>query len=245
MKDKSSGQSKFEGKRLESETRRALLLIADISGYTKFMTCSRVSLAHAQAIITELMNSIISEINVPLHIVEVEGDAVFFYGVEEEGSCTWEQVVSELSHKILDLFHSFYRRLNDLKRLNTGRTNTCDRIGELKLKVISHIGDVLFYKIANFSKLSGPDVILIHRLLKNSVEANQYLLMTEQSFTEMSKYQKLKVYKQNESYEDFGKITVYVHCPNLAGLSKEQTPDKYGNDFFPQKKESLEIAKNF
>jgi hypothetical protein len=59
-----------------------VLIIADISGYTRFMTRTKMSLAHAQAIITELLQSILHEIEIPLHVVEIEGDAVFFYGIE-------------------------------------------------------------------------------------------------------------------------------------------------------------------
>ena len=62
-----------EKKNMENTPQRVFLLIADISGYTKYMTRKRKSLAHAQAIITELIESIITEIRIPLHIIEVEG----------------------------------------------------------------------------------------------------------------------------------------------------------------------------
>ena len=60
----------------EDQEYNVIFFIADISGYTKFMTSKRKYLAHAQVIITELMKSIIAEIKIPLHIAEVEGDAV-------------------------------------------------------------------------------------------------------------------------------------------------------------------------
>jgi len=38
---------------------RALLLIADIGGYTKYMTLHRLGLAHAQANIVRLLEAVI------------------------------------------------------------------------------------------------------------------------------------------------------------------------------------------
>jgi len=97
---------------MENKPQRTVLLIADISGYTKFMTSKRTSLTHAQAIITKLMEAIIAEIRIPLHIIEVEGDAVFFYGVSEPGTYTWEQVMSIIGDRIFVFFHAFYCKLH-------------------------------------------------------------------------------------------------------------------------------------
>lgn len=230
---------------MEAKPQKAFLLIADISGYTKFMTRTKMSLAHAQVIITELMKSIISEIKIPLHIVEIEGDAIFFYGVEERGTYTWDQVVSLISEKILVFFRTFYSRLNDLKQSNMCHCNSCDGIGDLKLKIIVHMGDVLFYQIENFSKLSGPDVILVHRLLKNSIKADEYLLMTERSFLEMSKYYTFESDKGLERYEDLGEIKVYVHYPNLIKPDKEETADEYYKvSFYKKMKKTMKIGMN-
>jgi hypothetical protein len=133
---------------VEAKPQKAFLLIADISGYTKFMTRTKMSLAHAQVIITELMKSahaqviitelmksIISEIKIPLHIVEIEGDAIFFYGVEEPGTYTWDQVVSLISEKIAVFFRTFYSRLNDLKQSNMCHCNSCDGVGDCFTKL--------------------------------------------------------------------------------------------------------------
>lgn len=228
-----------------TEPQRVFLAIADISGYTKFMTSKKVSLAHAQAIITELIKSIISEIQIPLHIVEIEGDAVFFYGVEEQGAYSWEQVLSLTSKKIIDFFYIFRHKLNDIKRSNMCHCSACDGISDLRLKMITHIGEALFYKIENFSKISGPDVILVHRLLKNSIKANEYLLMSERSFFGINEHHKFAVEKRSEKYKDFGKVNVFVHYPNLASSSKEKPLDEYnGVPFFKRMKQTMKIGMN-
>ena len=59
------------------------LVIADISGYTRFLTESE--LEHATGIIGDLLNAVISAIQAPLTVSSVEGDAVFTYGAMPEG----------------------------------------------------------------------------------------------------------------------------------------------------------------
>jgi hypothetical protein len=57
---------------------RALLLIADIRGYTPFMKLHRTSLAHAQDVVVRLLEALIDAAPdfTPL---EIEGDATFLY----------------------------------------------------------------------------------------------------------------------------------------------------------------------
>src|SRR5919201_2222589 len=56
---------------------RALLLIADIGGYTRYMSLHRMSLAHAQANVARLLEAVIDAAR-GLELIDVEGDAVFF-----------------------------------------------------------------------------------------------------------------------------------------------------------------------
>lgn len=59
------------------------LVIADISGYTQFLTSSELD--HANGIIGELLNAVIASIQAPLSVSSIEGDAVFMYGAMPEG----------------------------------------------------------------------------------------------------------------------------------------------------------------
>jgi hypothetical protein len=58
----------------------------------------------------------------------------------------------------------------------------CRNLGELKLKVIVHVGRAVFHEIAGRPQISGADVILAHRLLKNSLPNREYLLLSEPAF---------------------------------------------------------------
>lgn len=60
-----------------SKEQKVILIITDISGYTRFMLSNRQSLRHGQIIITELTKEIIPQVDIPLEISKLEGDAVF------------------------------------------------------------------------------------------------------------------------------------------------------------------------
>src|SRR4030095_16340390 len=59
------------------KVRTGFFIIADISGYTSFL--SGTELEHAQAIVEGLIELIVKHVNPPLKIVQLEGDAVFYY----------------------------------------------------------------------------------------------------------------------------------------------------------------------
>ena len=46
-----------------------LLIIADISGYTRYMTANAKTLAHSQTIITELVMAIVKQVELPLEVL--------------------------------------------------------------------------------------------------------------------------------------------------------------------------------
>jgi D-serine deaminase-like pyridoxal phosphate-dependent protein len=64
-----------------AETVDALLVIADIGGYTRFMNLHRTSLAHAQENTLRLLDAIIDAAP-DLELSELEGDAAFLYAPE-------------------------------------------------------------------------------------------------------------------------------------------------------------------
>ena len=78
------------------EIRKVFLVLADISGYTRFIRMHRMSLIHAEKIISALLESVIDEADTPLVLHEVEGDAVVFYAVSDGSRAMaqniWKQV---------------------------------------------------------------------------------------------------------------------------------------------------------
>ena len=68
-----------------------LLIIADISGYTRYMTANAKTLAHSQTIITELVETIVKQSELPLEVSKLEGDAVFLYCRKLNGTPPWPE----------------------------------------------------------------------------------------------------------------------------------------------------------
>ena len=61
------------------EIKVVYLVLADISGYTRFVKIHRASILHAEEIVTELMEAVIDAAGPPLILNKLEGDAAFLY----------------------------------------------------------------------------------------------------------------------------------------------------------------------
>lgn len=193
---------------------RALLLIADISGYTRFMLSHEKALTHSQMIIGGLIESLMEQVDRPLTIVELEGDALFMYTPRPDDDVAWESRGRHVGELILRLFRVFHRRLAELAAYSVCHCHACRNIGELKLKVVAHSGDVLVTRVGAFPVLSGPDVIKVHRLLKNSVDADQYVLLSESAFQDLPLPDGVVTTEGVEEY-DVGTIKTFSFVPEI------------------------------
>ena len=162
----------------------AVMVIADISGYTAFITNRQVSLLHAEQIITDLLESMIDRTEHPLVLNKLEGDAAFLYA--ETGEDRAGAIRDALTQVSL-LFAGFAERLIRVRDERANCTcNACANIADLQLKAFVHCGEIAVKQVRQFEELAGEDVILIHRLMKNSVEGSEYVLLTEPIYTAWS-----------------------------------------------------------
>jgi hypothetical protein len=201
-----------------SGERQVVLIVADISGYTRFMVSNRETLHHAQAIITELIKAIVRQIEIPLQIAKLEGDAVFLYAVRDEDAASWDDVRRQIGLKLVGFFEAFSRKVAELSRSNTCGCVACQHVDQLRLKIVMHSGRALFYDIGSFQELSGVDVILVHRLLKNSLSSDQYILMTEPAYRDVAFPHEVAVVEGQETYEHIGPVKTYVYYPESQAL---------------------------
>ncbi len=81
------------------------------------------------------------------------------------------------------------------------------------MKLVMHTGEALIHRIKNFEELSGSDVILVHRLLKNSVSAKEYVLMTAETYSQLEGFHQLEPEWRKEVCEGFGEVEVVVFYP--------------------------------
>ncbi|MFL5842977.1 MAG: DUF2652 domain-containing protein [Thermoleophilaceae bacterium] len=101
----------------------------------------------------------------------------------------------------------------DMERATTCRCAACASIGSLDLKFVAHFGTYVIGPEGDREDLAGPDVILVHRLLKNSVGdaggPTAYAFLTESCLQRLPSLFDLPSHR--ESYEPFGETTGGVH----------------------------------
>ncbi len=208
-------------------TTQGILVVSDISGYTDFVRRHTRSASHARQITVRLLKAIISAASPPLSVAELEGDAVFFYalGSEEE----LPRLAKQVKDQIPRLFRAFAKELKVLSSGPKCRCDACAGIGALRLKQVVHTGEVAVEKIGRFEKLFGLAVIIVHRMLKNSVPAKEYLMVSESAFSNFGDFFGLKPERRVVELEGIGEHrTMVFYAEQLASvqerLDKEEGP---------------------
>ncbi|HSJ44189.1 MAG TPA: DUF2652 domain-containing protein [Euzebyales bacterium] len=199
----------------DGTTQPVLLMLADISGYTQFMLQHDAALRHSQTIIGELLESLIRQIDVPLRISAIEGDALFLYAIKSGDEEIWRRRGASLVERLRGLFHTFAQRLVEIGAYSVCNCNACRIVGDLKLKIVAHSGEAMFTQIGQHPTLSGPDVITLHRLAKNSVRERQYFLMTEAAYRDLGEPGGDGVIEGKEVL-DTGTFTTYTVVPEVT-----------------------------
>jgi len=156
-------------------TRRALLLIADIGGYTEYMQFHRSILGHAEAATSRMLDKVVDAAR-DFDLIEIEGDAAFLSRDADglDGAATF----SAITQAAVAMHRAFHEERR-LVQLNMCPCQSCTQTSALKLKFVAHVGEVATQTIKRRRKLVGVDVIYVHRLLKNPVPVPEYLLVSE------------------------------------------------------------------
>ena len=150
---------------------KSLLFIPDISGYTKFVQSTEAE--HSQHVIAELLEVLLEANTQDLSLAEVEGDALFFYKEQEVPS------QEKLLAQIETMFTAFHSHLKMLEKNRICPCMACATAPNLQLKIVAHCADLQFIEVKGNRKPFGPQVIEAHRLLKNSVDSENYALISK------------------------------------------------------------------
>jgi len=182
------------------------LLIADISGYTAFLTSSEQD--HANPILHSLLTSLVEQIGDPLRFWRMDGDAVLAYSTSEEFPSG--DVFLTICENI---YNAFATRQRDIIANTTCPCRACANVENLDLKVIAHYGAFEEMKFGPMTDISGADVILVHRMAKTNVKAEtgikSYALFSESAVDVMNINKALTPYSQE--IDHFGDVTMKVY----------------------------------
>jgi len=188
------------------------LLLADISGYTAFM--SGVEQAHdvdfsggipaGYAVLGELLDAVVEGVQPAFEVAKLEGDAVFAFAPADTLDGQGDDVVQQLR-----IVHQAFRtRREEAKVARDHICTACPVVASLGLKMVLHRGKVVRQTVGSRSELLGPSVNVAHRLLKNSIQSRigyrPYLFLTDAAATGLGQPQIGLAH--SEAYPDVGTI---------------------------------------
>jgi hypothetical protein len=192
-------------------TTPAVLLIADISGFTRFMRLHALATSHARQIVVRLLQALVDAAEPPLVVAELEGDAVFFYALADpEQGEDLNAVAERVKPQIVRFYQAFEREVEALAGTPMCVCEACLSVRDLRLKQVAHTGEVALEKVGRFEKLFGLDVIVVHRLLKNDVPAHDYLLLTAPALAAVGGFYGLDPEHRKAPFEGVGEVEIGV-----------------------------------
>jgi hypothetical protein len=199
--------------------KQIFIILVDISGYTNFIRMHKVSLLHAEKIIGELMESILDAVEAPVIAHEILGDAISLYALDDG--------TSNLADGIYDQLEKYFQAFRDreaylLRECGFCFCEACNNVGRLKLKAILHAGEAAFTKVRDIQKISGVDVIIAHRMLKNSIPSDEYILATESFLSKCRSLDTADFESHMEEYAGVG--PVHSAVKNFEPV--EKTPER-------------------
>ncbi|HLY14945.1 MAG TPA: DUF2652 domain-containing protein [Candidatus Limnocylindrales bacterium] len=188
------------------------LLLADISGYTGFM--SGVEQEHgadfstgipaAYAVLGALLDSVVQGVEPDFALVKLEGDAVFAAAPATQLDGHGNEVLDQLRAMYAAFIESRTRAIP----ANDHVCIACPAVAYLDLKVILHRGQVVRQNVGAGSDLLGPAVTVAHRLLKNTIREQigykPYLFVTDAAAVGLGLAEAGLVHR--EEYADAGPV---------------------------------------
>ncbi len=130
------------------------------------------------------------------------------------------------------LYCSFASALETMTLNTTCRCNACANINTLGLKIVMHCGEFETTDIGGRETVTGPNVIMVHRLLKNQIRETtgiaDYMLVTQACVDDLG-LQGIVVgwTEHTEEYEFVGEVKGYVSSlPDIWAFVRQQNENK-------------------
>jgi hypothetical protein len=187
---------------------KGYFIITDISGYTEFLT--RSELDHANEILQSLFDAQLKLVKHPFIISGFRGDAIFMY-VPETNFVQAQSFIEALEN----FYIVFEDTLRQMQFNTTCTCRACKNMGMLDLKMCIHYGEYLVQKLGDREELLGADVIVPHRMLKNSViektGIKAYALFSEAAAQSLQVSELSQpLIPHTETYEHLGEVKMQV-----------------------------------
>ena len=195
------------------EIRQLYFVIADISGYTRFVTLHKQSLLHAEKIVGNLLEAVMSEVKPPLQVHELLGDAVTMYAPADVNPSVTQLIYTQIQ-KMREAFNG--AESSHISDCSLCACEACNNIEKLRLKIIAHVGEAAITRVGGIRKISGVDVILTHRWLKNSIPSKEYFLFTEEFANSLNAGTKTTFQRHRETLEGLGSKTAFYLNLNIV-----------------------------
>jgi len=218
---------------------KSLLFIPDISGFTNFVQTTEVE--HSQHVIAELLEILIASNTQNLQLAEVEGDALFFY--KENSIPSQEKLLAQIE----TMYTAFYGHLRLLQKNRVCPCNACAMAPQLELKIVIHCGELQSLNVQGKKKPFGQAVIETHRLLKNDIKSDNYVIisneLTEVIMMPKNYNSKLFTFIQSSEYYDNKEIKfIYSEIDNsLLNTLPYESPQIIEFDREPNLKFTINI----
>ena len=190
------------------------LLLADISGYTAFM--ASVESAHGvdfsagipagYGVLGELLDGVIEGVQPDFEVIKLEGDAVFAIAPAASLDGRGADVLDRLE-ALYEAFRA--RREQQARSARDHICSACPVVANLDLKMVLHRGQAVRQTVGSRTDLLGPAVNVVHRLLKNSIQARlgyrPYLFLTDAAAASLLLAESGVAHR--EDYPDVGSIS--------------------------------------
>jgi hypothetical protein len=116
--------------------------------------------------------------------------------------------------RLSKMHQSFLARKERIKKDHSCECASCSQLENLSLKFVAHEGDVAEQKVKRHVELAGVDVILVHRMLKNTVPVPEYVLMTDPVAQSLDEAMRLLSKPLMHDFEGLGETS--THYIDLA-----------------------------
>lgn len=120
------------------------------------------------------------------------------------------------------MYSKFQRHLKFYDRDRICQCRACSTASEFSLKIVYYYGDSLMQKVGHFEKLYGSDVTLVHKLLKNDIPLQDYLLLTTVPEILNIAPDWLHLKKLSSKYNGTGEVT-FSYTPNAIKIQNRTT----------------------